>query len=460
MQMHLDTQLGAFDWNVWQNAGILAVQPTKLVDGSYLLPIRDPLRASEKWPDLLDANTLCEYLSAYPRSGTEDVDFFYFQEKLDGYMKSNPACVWTVGHSQQLLDRFAGGKAPGSTARASHYFNTHDFEKIWPMGCTRVLAPHFSEYLQSFLDGESRTRWEQADVAWFAASHAMTDSKEFDMYEHVFQGKAALDGTERLCLAGVDFGIAGKRGERGVLLRIDTAQGEGPVLDVLRQARAYCGGILAVDNSVVVQNPAFWQGVFARREVAALLDEHQQPLYEHPHFSYAKKPAVLSYPSAGENLHTIAEYSLFQRDARRYRGSMHSSVQGRWGWKHILDCVGAKHDWCPTFPFSDAQTSYEKNDKWLNIRERWFDTMAPNAAALVLNKLAQREDWPVDLESEAKDIADHYLAGTPLYAVCEMMEFEASGVLAALHQYQRGLTPSEEMSIDTDGFAIALGDGP
>ena len=459
MRMHLETQLGAFDWGVWKETGVLAVEPTKLANGTYVLANRDPLSAHETWPRGLDATELCEYLSAYPRGVSNGVDFFHFQERLDAYISKNPNCVWESKHSLHLVARFAGQTNPRSAVHASHYFHTHDFEKIWPVGCTRVVAPHFSDYVGSFVDLEGRAEEDQKDLAWLAASHAMPSSSGFDMYEHVFQGKVVLDGTEQLVLGDVGFGLTGKRGERGVLVRIDASRGEGPVLDALRQARAYCGGILAVDATVVARDPVFWQSVFARREVAALLDGNHQPVCQHPHFSYMKSSVDFSYPLVGLNPHAIAEYSLFQADARQFRGSMYGSVQGPWGWKHVLDCVGQKYDWAPAFPFAYSDYSFEKTDKWLNIRERWLETMDPSSAALVLNKLAQRDDWPVDLEKESKDIAAHYLSDTPLYAVCEMMEFEPSGVLAALHQYQRGLAPTEDMSIDTDSFASVLGNG-
>ncbi len=459
MQMHLETQLGSFDWNVWKTAGVLSVEPTALADGSFALPRRDPLTAQECWPPGLRADELCHYLSAYARGASEGIDFFHFQERLDTYMANNPNCIWGEAHSLELLARFSGDSNPSRHAHASHFFHLHDFEKIWPMGCTRVVAPHFSEYLRSFVGLEMHAREDQSDVAWLAASHAMPDPSVFDMYEHVFQNKASLDGTEQLSLANVHFGLRGNRGEGGVLVQMDTSLGEGPALDALRQARAYCGGILAVDAHVVAQHPVFWRGLFERREVAALLDETNRAVCQHPHFLYKKHSQVFPYSAAGANPHAIAEYSLFQTDAKRYRGSMHYSVQGRWGWKHVLDCAGSKHNWVPEFPFSDAQTSYEKTDKWLNIRERWLDTMAPGAAAVVLDLLSQRKDWPVDLEREAKDLADHYLVGTALHAVCEMMQFEPAGVLVALHQYQRGLTPNDEMSIDMDDFSTALGDG-
>ena len=443
LKMHLDDALGVFDWAVWlDTAAVLRkvdsfVQPVALKAGRYLLPIRDPHHPEQVWPSEFSSDELCSYLGSTARENGA-IDFFAFQERMDRYLLENPECQWDASHSARLLTLLAKDKGNRNTY-ASYFFSVWEHDRTWPAPSTRVVGPLFSEYVSSFVGTMQYADKDQLDTAWIAASHFVPDAKLFDMFDTVFQGKEQLDGSDELHLGETMFRLVGTRGERGRLMRMESSNSlDLSSLDALRQARAWCGGILSVDANLVERAPHFWKTRFERREVAALLDKSGDALCAHPHFYYNKTPIDVPHSMTMRNDHSFVEYSLFQENSRMWRGRVGGTLEGPWGWKKCLDQQAIKPVWPLTFPTTD-RGEFEDSSRWQEMRDRWLHTMGPGEAAAVYSILRNSPSWPIK-DVEYKELAEYYLGSDPtLFALCEMMDFDAAGVLTALRTASCGL---------------------
>lgn len=440
MVMHLDETLGSFSWSHWEQAVALhaakvstqhmrpAIPPVDIGGGKFAVVSQDPFSNPEQWPTGLTSAQLCTYLGASVRDSMRRIAFFEFQDALDQYMLDNPACRWTQEDSERLASSFNSAYA----RPASAYFSL-DFEhKDWPSACTRVVAPHFATYMPSFFGSMEQVR-ASMDKSWFLASHGTADSTLFDMFGTVFQGKLTLCGDEDLQLRGGTFRVSGSQGERGVLLALDTPEKDVSVVwDILRQARAYCGGILAVGHELVEANPTFWQQRFERKEVAALLDEHGEAIRSHRHYHYEKKPVELNIGC--EEPSVLYERSLFQEHARAWRGSRYLDFNHPWGWKQCMDSLEYRHPRVFQFPEFDNADPYESRSIWCELLQDWFLTMQAGEASVVLSVLRDGSNCPIE-NDDWERVAKYYLADEPsLLAVCEMMGFTAEGVLSTLRR--------------------------
>lgn len=445
LKKHLDNVLGEFDWTVWlstavaladrqdNNVQLSFVRPVALESGKYLLPIRDPYIEDSIWPTGLSGNELCNYLGASSRENGA-IEFFAFQERMDMYLKNNPTCVWDTSHSIRLVELFGSGNR---YKLAAHFFGVWEHDSTWPAPSTRVIAPWFTPYAQSFVDTMQHSEKDQLDAAWIAASHFAPSSKNFNMFETVFKGYTVLDGNEVLSFGTTSFRLSGRRGERGSLLAINSTSNslDCSASDALRQARAWCGGIMAVDASLVEQAPLFWKSQFERREVAALLDHAGHAVCSHPHFYYAKAFTDVPHAMTRRNPHAAVEYSLFQENPQMWR-SMQSSgtLECAWGWRLLFNQGPVLY--CKPTPFPKYGTGepYQLERQWREMRERWLHTMGPGDAAAVYTLLRVNPSWPTEAD-EYKILAEHYLRNDPaIFAVCDMMDFDPDGVLTALRR--------------------------
>lgn len=462
LKLHLTRALGNFDWAVWDAAismnntrtcKTVLVQPVALKDGGYLLPATDPHREDHVWPAQLSGHELCGYLGASSRNNTK-IDFFAFQERLDQYLLENPDCVWTQGESLRLLTLFGRGN---NNRLAPHVFYVWEQDDTWPAPSTRVIAPWFSPYLASFVELTQYSDKDQLDTAWLAASHFAPDDELFTMFGTVFKGLETLDGSEVLVLGEASFRIAGERGKRGTLLALEcpSSLSDAPMLDALRQARAWCGGILSVDAAVTAKAPAYWMEKFERREVAALLNAEGKVEKAHFHYDYDKSPIDALHTRSRRNDHASLEYSLFQENPRMWRGREGGTLESPWGWKMCLDNQGGHRG--PMFPTKGLHSyeRYEDARTWDDMRKRWLHTMGPGEAAAVYGMLRARPDWPIE-SHEYRDLAEHYLVRSPtLMALCGMMDFDADGVLTALHTYAQQV--HKDKTLDVGSQELSLG---
>lgn len=466
LKMHLDQRLGPFNWQIWMDTaaalgskqathrGLAFVEPTALSGGGYLLPSVDPHRDDQVWPDGLSGDELCNYLGASSRNNG-CIDFFAFQERMDAYLAHNPACVWDQSHSTRLLKRFGEGNR---NTHASHFFSVWEHDKIWPAPATRVIAPRFSPYAEAFVGLMQYADKEQLDPAWMAASHFVPNAQLFDMFDTVFKGLETLDGSEELCLGDASFALVGARGRRGILTKMEAPEHllEAPVLDALRQARAWCGGILSVNAELVAQAPEFWNARFERREVAALLDDSGAVERAHPHFYYDKKPVDVPHAITMRNAHAFVEYSLFQENPRMWRGREGGTLECAWGWKMCLDTLTGKYFRPIEFPTKGAGNQYDDTERWGHMRERWLHTMGPGDAAAVYGLLRGIPSWPIEAQ-EYKELAERYLVQQPtLLALCEMMEFDADGVLTALRSSAAGPGGPRAPEVDSQALSTLM----
>lgn len=466
LEIHLADKLGRFNWQVWRDTAksmvnkqatrkvISFVEPAALAEGRYLLPMTDPLGEEHVWPVGLSGDELCSYLGASSRESS-NVDFFAFQERMDLYLAKNSWCVWDVSHSERLLKLFGAGN--GNT-HAADFFSVWDHDNTWPASSTRVIAPRFSQYTQSFVRAMQGASKDQLDATWIVASHFAADAKMFDMFDTVFNGLTKLDGSEELRLGDATFGLVGTRGERGCLTRMESPAHllEDPALDALRQARAWCGGILSVDAALVAQAPSFWKTRFERREVAALLDESGNAAWAHPHFYYDKRPVDVPHAITMQDTHAFVEYSLFQENPRTWREREGGTLECAWGWKKCLDRQAAKYHYPIVFPTNGENNRFEDKFKWDTMRERWLYTMGAGEAAAVYGLLSGAKNWPIE-QSEYKELAEHYLKERPaLLALCEMMEFEAEGVLNALRTHGASLGALRVPTVESQDFTALM----
>lgn len=465
-KLHLNAELGAFDWAVWDNAvsvnntrtiKMALVQPVALKDGGYFLPSTDPHREDHVWPEGLSGPDLCSYLGASSRNNAP-IDFFAFQERLDKYVSNNPDCVWTQDESLRLLTLFGRGN---SNRLASHVFSVWEQDETWPAPSTRVIAPWFLPYAESFVGLMQYSEKDQLDTAWMAASHFVPNEGLFTMFGTVFKGLETLDGSEVLSLGDASFRLVGQRGLRGTLLALNSPShlSDAPALDALRQARAWCGGILSVDAALIAKAPEYWAEKFERREVAALLNGNVEAEKAHFHFYYDKHPVDVPHTITMRNAHAFVEYSLFQENPRMWRGREGGTLECPWGWKMCLDHNTSKHMRPVQFPTKGSYQNDQGEDTrtWGKMRKRWLHTMGAGEAAAVYSMLRVLPDWPIE-SYEYRELAEQYLVRDPtLMALCEMMDFDADGVLTALHTHSQALQKKNKLNIDSQELSSLMG---
>lgn len=455
---HLERTLGAFTWLPWkehwdnehntQSSSRVSslVEPIQCSDKRWVVANSDPRLNAHAWPTGLTASQLCAYLTSFKIDDHRMnlyIDIFEFQEKLEIYMACNQVCVWQSEHTDSLILGWA--VKSGRNVKHKFFDVSHD-SKAWPRSCTRIIAPYFERLLSNTVASLEYTE-HAGDAAWLRASHSAITSSLFSMYSTVFGGRENLHAGHILMHKNIAFSLNASRGQKGTLCSMDTTNSnKSTVLDVLRQVRAYCGGILSVSSELVEENPVFWKECFENREVAALLLTDGTPGCAHWYHRYTRNAArpILDYPRT-----LNSEYSLYQTDELQWRQVNKNTVESPWGWRSVLD----QYDWNGTIPkiteigWDGYEQSNEFEDRliWRFILDRWLKTWTAKDAARVMTALTHSSTWPIKT-SDYVVLATHFFKkNEAIWALCEMSSFDANVVLQALANFENPVILLEPM---------------